>query len=188
MTLSKINNINTLIVKAQNGDISARTQVLDFAVPLIQRLCENGDIQNNSVLKIAKYLRSFDVSKGYDFLHWVSVIVKNEKRKALQKKSITFCRLSEEYEFLYEIISKVSAEEFELDNNYNKDFMSVILDTVEELKPAQKQVFKLYCFDGLKHTEISEVLGVHEGTSKSNLNRARMTLKLKLKQKGYEFD
>ena len=59
---------------------------------------------------------------------------------------------------------------------------------VEELKPAQRNGFKLWAFEGLDHPEIAEFLGVHEGTSKSNLNRARMNVKLKLKERGYEFN
>lgn len=37
-------------------------------------------------------------------------------------------------------------------------------------------VFNLYVFEGLKHREIAEQLGVTEGTSKSNLSDARTIL------------
>jgi len=38
-------------------------------------------------------------------------------------------------------------------------------------------VFNLYVFEGMKHREIAEVLGISEGTSKSNLSDARAILK-----------
>jgi RNA polymerase sigma-70 factor (ECF subfamily) len=39
-----------------------------------------------------------------------------------------------------------------------------------------KMVFNLYAFEGMKHREIAEELGISEGTSKSNLSDARVIL------------
>ena len=191
MTSIKANNqIKELILKAQKGDLSARTKVLEFAGPVINRTSKNHEIQNISILRITKYLNSFDVDKG-NFYHWVSVIVKNTKRKEYQKqyeRESKICRFSEEYEYLYQISNKVQAKEFELNTSYLNDLKREVLKIVEELKPAQRNVFKLWAFEALDHPEIAEFLGVHEGTSKSNLNRARMNIKLKLKKRGYEFN
>jgi RNA polymerase sigma-70 factor (ECF subfamily) len=41
-------------------------------------------------------------------------------------------------------------------------------------------VFNLYVLDGYSHKEISEMLLIAEGTSKSNLARARAILKKKI--------
>ena len=41
-------------------------------------------------------------------------------------------------------------------------------------------VFNLYVLDGYSHKEISALLGIAEGTSKSNLSRARLILKDKI--------
>ena len=38
-------------------------------------------------------------------------------------------------------------------------------------------IFNLYAFEGLKHREIAEQLGISEGTSKSNLSDAKTWLK-----------
>lgn len=184
------NQIKELILKAQSGDISARTKVLELALPVINRTSKNHEIQNIAILRITKYLNSFNVEKG-NFLHWVSVIVKNEKRKEHQKnyeRESKICRFSEEFEYFYQISNKVQAKEFELNDNYLNDLTSEVLEVIQELKPAQRETFKMFCFEGLKHSEISEFLGVHEVSSKSNLNRARMNIKLKLKKRGYEFN
>jgi RNA polymerase sigma-70 factor (ECF subfamily) len=37
-------------------------------------------------------------------------------------------------------------------------------------------VFNLHVFEGMKHREIAEILGISEGTSKSNLSDARAIL------------
>lgn len=55
-----------------------------------------------------------------------------------------------------------------------------ILKLVQELPPAYRTVFNLFVIEGLSHREIAEQLGVSEGTSKSNLSKARAKLKNKL--------
>ncbi len=42
-------------------------------------------------------------------------------------------------------------------------------------------VFNLYAIEGYKHKEISKMLNISEGTSKSNLARARKILQQQLK-------
>ena len=43
-----------------------------------------------------------------------------------------------------------------------------------------RMVFNLYVMEGMKHREISELLGISEGTSKSNLADARVILQKKV--------
>ncbi len=52
-----------------------------------------------------------------------------------------------------------------------------ILKSVEKLPPAYRTVFNLYVVDECSHDEISQMLGISVGGSKSNLSRARQILK-----------
>jgi len=52
---------------------------------------------------------------------------------------------------------------------------------VQELSPRYRMVFNLYAIEGYTHKEISEMLGITVGTSKSNLARARGILQEKVK-------
>ena len=47
---------------------------------------------------------------------------------------------------------------------------------IDRLSQGRKQVFLAYAVDGLKHKEIAEILGISEGTSKSQLFDARKEL------------
>jgi len=58
-----------------------------------------------------------------------------------------------------------------------------ILAMVDELPPQYKVVFNLYVIDGLSHRDISEKLGISEGTSRSNLLRARSILQKSVNDK-----
>ena len=51
-----------------------------------------------------------------------------------------------------------------------------LLKMVQALPPAYRMIFNLYVFEGMKHREIAEHLGISEGTSKSNLFDAKIIL------------
>ena len=71
---------------------------------------------------------------------------------------------------------KVTIEDKEwnvLDNLAEKDIMQMI----HELSPGYKAVFNMYVIEGYSHKEIAEILGINEGTSKSQLARAKTVLK-----------
>ena len=48
---------------------------------------------------------------------------------------------------------------------------------IQQLSPGYRQVFNMYVIEGYSHKEISEVMGIGEGTSKSQLARAKKTLR-----------
>lgn len=52
---------------------------------------------------------------------------------------------------------------------------------IRELTPKYRMVFNLYAIEGYSHREISGLLGISEGTSKSNLSRARSILQEKMR-------
>jgi RNA polymerase sigma-70 factor (ECF subfamily) len=55
--------------------------------------------------------------------------------------------------------------------------MSETLRLVQYLPSSQKKSIKMYYLDGLQHKEISKILGISVGTSKSNLSKAKKALK-----------
>ena len=57
-----------------------------------------------------------------------------------------------------------------------------ILLLVQTLPPAYRMVFNLFAIEGYKHHEIANMLGITEGTSKSNLAKARKHLQAKIHQ------
>ena len=51
-----------------------------------------------------------------------------------------------------------------------------LLGMIQELSPGYRTVFNLYVIEGYTHRDISEMLGISEGTSKSQLARAKAIL------------
>jgi len=60
-----------------------------------------------------------------------------------------------------------------------------LLEMVRSLSPRYRMVFNLYAIDGYTHKEIAEIMGIDEGTSKSNLSRARKILQDNIIEFGY---
>jgi RNA polymerase sigma factor (sigma-70 family) len=58
--------------------------------------------------------------------------------------------------------------------------LEFLLRIIQELPERYRMVFNLYVLDGYSHKEIADLLGIAEGTSKSNLSRARLILKEKV--------
>ncbi len=56
-----------------------------------------------------------------------------------------------------------------------------LLDIIRELPPKYRMVFNLFAIEGYSHKEISQMIKISEGTSKSNLSRARIILQKKVK-------
>jgi RNA polymerase sigma factor (sigma-70 family) len=57
-----------------------------------------------------------------------------------------------------------------------------MLDMIQQLTPVYRMVFNLYAIEGYTHKEIAEQLGIAEGTSKSNLSKARQKLRKMLEK------
>ncbi len=51
-----------------------------------------------------------------------------------------------------------------------------ILELVRQLSPGYRTVFNMYVVEGYTHKEIGDMLGISEGTSKSQLSRAKVIL------------
>jgi RNA polymerase sigma factor (sigma-70 family) len=62
----------------------------------------------------------------------------------------------------------------------NEDYAGLdagdLLFIIRQLPPKYRMVFNLYAIEGYSHKEIAAMLNISEGTSKSNLSRARIIL------------
>ena len=65
-----------------------------------------------------------------------------------------------------------------LDDLAARDIMAL----VQELSPGYRTVFNMYVVEGFTHKEIADILGISEGTSKSQLSRAKVILQDMVKQ------
>jgi RNA polymerase sigma-70 factor (ECF subfamily) len=170
-------NLDSVIKACLNQNQQAQKALIrlffSYAKSISMRYVSNQEeaeeIINDSFLKAFTHLKSYDHSMP--FKGWLRTIVINT--------SIDHYRKNQKYKHAVDIdeidiidddndiISKISAEE--------------ILALVQRLSPTYRTVFILYVIEGYNHREIASMMGIREGTSKSNLQDARRKLQHMIK-------
>lgn len=82
--------------------------------------------------------------------------------------------------FLEILDDNIAEVELEIDDDTIS--LEYLLQIIQELPDQYRIVFSLYVLDGYSHKEISEMLNISTGTTKSNLFRARLILKEKIEK------
>ena len=82
--------------------------------------------------------------------------------------------------FLEILDDNIADVELEIDDDSIS--LDYLLQIIQELPDQYRIVFSLYVLDGYSHKEISEMLHISTGTTKSNLFRARLILKEKIEK------
>jgi RNA polymerase sigma-70 factor (ECF subfamily) len=106
------------------------------------------------------------------FEGWAKRVTVNVALQKFRKKSILkFDKIEE---------NQLTEEEITVEVDEENISLSFLLSLINELPPKYQLVFNLYVLDGYSHQEISDLLNISTGTSKSNLFRARKLLQNKI--------
>ena len=81
---------------------------------------------------------------------------------------------------VYDIVNEEQLEDVSVEIDDKGVSVDFLLGIIQELPDRYRLVFNLYVLDGYSHVEISELINISTGTSKSNLARARLILKDKI--------
>ncbi|HMX77579.1 MAG TPA: RNA polymerase sigma factor [Chitinophagaceae bacterium] len=125
---------------------------------------EAQDILQEGFIKVFKKLDSFR-SEG-SFEGWVRRIFVNTAIEHFRRKKYLMPVTEREENTIEGKYLSV------LDNLAAADIMAL----VQELSPGYRTVFNMYVVEGYSHKEIGDILGISEGTSKSQLSRAKVIL------------
>lgn len=128
-------------------------------------------ILNDSFMKVFDNIRKYDT--GRPFKPWLRKIIVNTAINHFHRSKKIRDRIKHE-----------TAEEEIADREMILSGISYleIVSMVQQLTPAYRTVFNLYVIEGYKHREIAEKLGISEGTSKSNLAKAKQNLRVILEK------
>lgn len=81
---------------------------------------------------------------------------------------------------VFDIINEDAIEDVVVDVANDEVDLDFLLTIIQELPDRYRLVFNLYVLDDYSHNEIGKMLNISNGTSKSNLARARLILKNKI--------
>ncbi len=128
---------------------------------------ESKDILQEGFIKVFEKIHQFG-NKG-SFEGWVRRIIVNT---ALEKYRMQIRTVQLDY--LAEVRAEEN-EEIELNISLNE-----MLALIQKLPDQYRLVFNMYAFENMTHKDIAQQLGISEGTSKSDLSRARAILQKKI--------
>lgn len=163
-----------LIQDCIDGDRYSQNKLYEQYAPKMFAVCmrysksreEAEDILQNGFVQVFRSLHSFKFAGSFE--GWIRKImvyaaIANYKAKSKMHAVINIDEMENVATINKEdIISQLGKKE--------------LLRMVQSLPPKYRIVFNLYVFEGLKHREIAAVLGVSEGTSKSNFFDAKAIL------------
>ena len=127
---------------------------------------EARDILQEGFIKIFENLVHYKYEGSFD--GWVRRIVVNTALEKYRSKHNLY-RIDD--------IDQIPEQNAEPDN---EDYAGLgardLMEIIRELPPRYRIVFNLFAIEGYSHKEISDMMSISEGTSKSNLSRARVIL------------
>lgn len=177
-------NEDILIKKCIEWDRSAQNTLYDLYSSKMFAVCyryaknreEAEDILHEGFMKVFENIDKF--RKEGSLEGWIRKIMYNTAIHKFRQRKPVENTLSIDSNHLN--LSSHSANDT-FSNIGTKELISLI----QKLPPRYQMVFNLYVFEGLKHREIAEKLGVTEGTSKSNLSDARTILQREINKTTY---
>lgn len=129
------------------------------------------DLLQEGFIKVYRNLHRFRAEGSFE--GWIRRVFVNTSIEHFRKKSTRLSMVTDKEENTIE-----DADITALHKLAEKDIINII----QELSPGYRTVFNLYVIEGYSHKEIGDLLGISEGTSKSQLARAKGVLQKKISQ------
>lgn len=174
MLLTPAYTIDELITRCKRGERKAQEALYKQFASKMLGVCmryatdkgEAEDMLQNGFVRVFNRLDDFRGDGAFE--GWV--------RRIMVHSSIEYYRKHHKMVHLVDVVEtgyEPSVNEAAAGNLNAKDLLGLI----QQLSPNYRMVFNLYAVDGYSHKEISGIMGITEGASKSQLSRARTILK-----------
>ena len=168
-------NQTQLIKKASQNNREAQQALYNWHAPKMLSVCRYyiKDVHHaeeamlNGFLKVFTELKTFE-NKG-SFEGWI--------RRIMVRESISFLRQKKQVVFVEVDDCTTTASPLSSEENLAVDDIQNLIDNLPE---GYKMVFVMSAIEGYKHHEIANILKISEGTSKSQLYKARQLLQQQL--------
>jgi len=173
-------NENEIIRGCLNNDRASQKALYDTFYSKMLGVCmrysrtndEAEDLVHEGFLKVFNKIDKLNNSDSLE--GWMKRIMVNTAIDLIRKNKNNSLLMSNNYadENFSDVADEIEDTDFEL-HFEKKDIMKA----VQELSPAYRTVFNLYIMEDYSHKQISELLNISEGTSKSNLSKAKVNVR-----------
>ncbi len=164
-----------LIKKAQQNHRETQRILYELHAPKMLSVCRYyiGDAQYAEDVMLKGFFKVFTKLKDFknegSFEGWI--------RRIMIRESISFLRRKKNLEFSTEDIEVYDEVTNNIKTALEVEEIQLLIDSLPE---GYRMVFVMYAIEGYKHGEIAELLNITEGTSKSQLFKARKLLQQQL--------
>lgn len=170
-----------IIAMAVDNNRQAQQKIYSQYAPKMLSVCRQyiKDIHHAEDLMITAFMKVFTNLRNFEhkgsFEGWIRRIMINE--------CLSYIRVNKKVSFL--------EDEYVAEPGFNNIESGLSVDdiqhVIDSLPDGYKVIFNLFAIEGFKHQEIAEMLGINEGTSKSQLSHARKMLQQQInKLKNYQ--
>ena len=164
----------------QKNDAKAQQILYNRYANVMMRIClrymkeeqSAEDIMIGGFVKVFSKISTFEFRGTGSLDGWIKRIMVNESLMALRKRKKELVGL--------EVVHQKS-EEANIESIFNRED---IFKIVQNLPKGYRTVFNMYAIEGYSHKEIATHLSISENTSKSQLSKARSSLKKSLLKMG----
>jgi RNA polymerase sigma-70 factor (ECF subfamily) len=171
--------VKELIALCIRHDRRGEKLLYERYVTVMARLCQrylkdNTEVQDvliEGFVKVFEKLKTFEYRGEQSLEVWIRRIMINDCLMRLRKRQMYLSMVDEENDPVQPVQNGSDARE--------------IIMLMRHLPPGYRMVLNLYVIDGYSHKEISELLGITESASRSQLTHARNKLKDILKRHGW---
>jgi len=174
-------NIPEQIQDARSGSAAAQKALFDqLADPMMALCCrylknreDAEEVLLDGFYKFFSHLKEFRYQGEAALYAWLKRVMINECLMFLRRRhafSVVSEKTVEDLPQEAEPLAGLSAAE--------------IFGLIVQLPVGYRTVFNLRVIEGMEHREIARLLGISEGTSKSQLSKARLLLQKMLMQRG----
>ncbi|TNF49569.1 MAG: RNA polymerase sigma factor [Bacteroidetes bacterium] len=136
------------------------------------------EVLQEGFIKVFEKLGAFDYKGSFE--GWIRRIIANTAIDSIRKSKKDPYLTDNDNDFKLGAEDEIEMRE-ELEITDIK--AEIAMEAIQKLSPAYRAVFNLYVLEEYSHKEIAEILGISEGTSKSNLAKAKMNLQKMLSDK-----
>lgn len=131
---------------------------------------EAQDMLQEGLVMIFRDLHQFDAARGA-FESWSNRVMVNAALRYLKKY---------QWQLSFEDLERVSNAPDFSETSMEKLSAKEITEVIQQLPTGYRVVFNMYEIEGYAHREIAEMLNISEGTSKSQLSKAKKMLRQKI--------
>lgn len=185
--MSKRDNLDDIIQGCLRKERAYQEKLFKFFYSKMLTVCLRYTADRDTAQELLQdgFIKVFDKLEKYDatggaFESWIKRIIINTCIDYYRKEKRNPLILEEEETAFREIDNSLDSfgdDEIEAINS------KAILEAISNLSAAYRTVFNLFVIENYSHKEIAETLNISEGTSKSNLAKAKMNLQKALKSK-----